>query len=138
MILGIKARTLRFRNVSIAVRFRNRLQRAEGYRSTRPVWWEEFVFSNSEDPSPCVPLPARSSRGEGMFFGVVYPGLRTSERRSKRGDVLTWATVRSLLTEFSVWLAARAIGLTPGLRQAGPNAIENNRGGFSASADATG
>jgi hypothetical protein len=27
--------------------------------------------------------------GEGMVFGVVYPGLRTSEKGRKRADVLT-------------------------------------------------
>ncbi len=49
----------------------------------------ENVPDKGETPHPFIPLPTRSSRGEGMFLGFGNPGWRTSEKGSKRVDVLT-------------------------------------------------
>ena len=61
-------------------------------------------------PLTLYPSPRSQTRGERECFLVrVYPGLRTSEKRSQRADVLTLGYSHGTPTEFSVWLAAASI-----------------------------
>jgi hypothetical protein len=135
MILAIKTRTLGFHNVSIAVSL------LEWSPRRRRIWEHEASLV----PGVCVlkftrplslcPSPRSFLAGRGNVFLVSFTqGCGRPKEEAREGTSWPWATVRSLLTEFSVWLAARAMGLTTKLtdsheRRHGPRIRNDARHG---------